>query len=178
MRRRSDVGERWTNSDRDVNEALFMRKINEVLVPAMVDNVGQIWELDRSSRAVDGSAFAAEWQTNDLDVAGLIFNRPGRKTNGRYIQIEYDPRQSANLTIEVFRDGERTQTMLFALEAGAATLPQTLPFTLQSSQVLRTTRAQRLYGQAVRWGIRGTTSGINADASITRITLGMELAAT
>jgi hypothetical protein len=177
VRRKSDIGERWLTWDRDRNEALFLRKNGEVLIPAMVDNVGQVWELDRPDRNANGAGYTAEWAANDLDAAGLLFGRPGRKTNGAYVQIEYDPRQAVTLTLEIIRDGDVKQTVTFALDAASGVLPQTVPYVLGGSRVLRATRPKRLLGQAYRWGVRGYTTGINADCSVARVSLGVELAA-
>ena len=176
VRQTQEVGERWLLSDRDRNEALFMRKKSEVLIPAMGDAVGQIWELDQAGRNKDGTGYESTWETADVDF-GRLLGRAGRKTSGKFIQLIYDPRQSATLTLEVQRDGDTKQTIQFSLDAQSGAFPYTLPFTLGGTRALRVTRPKRLLGQAYRWAFKGTTSGINADASVAGLMIGAELAA-
>ena len=178
LRRRQDSGERWVFWDRDRNEALFMRKKNEVLIPAFGDAAGTIWELDQASRNVGGTAYTFEWELNDTDFAQVVPGWSGRKKNGRFIQLVHDPRQAATHTVEAFRDGAKTQTIQFSLSgAGSAVLPAVLPVALAAGATMKATTRRRLLGQAIRWGFRGYSSGINADVSVTKLILGLELAA-
>lgn len=174
---RRDLGERWIWWDRDRNEAFFLRKKNEILVPAMLDNAGQLWELDRPNRNANGSAYTFEAFLKDTDFSELQPAWRGRKKNGRFIQVEYDPLGSATLVCEVIRDGDLKQTINFSLTGGPAALPVTLPVTLGADSFLTTDR-KRLLGQATRWGFRFKGTGLNEDVSIARVLIGLEVAAT
>ena len=164
--------ERWIYWDRDRNESLFLRKRSGIQIPAMGDNVGQIWELDRVARNAAGAAYTFEWWLRDIDFGEVVRGWRGRKTNGRFLQLEYDARDAVIHVVEVYRDGTLSQTINFSLDGGAGTLPFTLPITFGVGG-LRISRPQRLLGQAQRWSFRGRTTTAS-DTSITRLLIGAE----
>ena len=172
---RRGVGERWIWWDRDRNEALWLRKKNLVQIPAMGDASGQVWELDRAARNAEGQPYTFEWLMADTDCSPIMPGWQGRKKNLRFLQVEHDSRGSATHTIEVYRDGQLRQTLVFAFTAGQATLPATLPITL-GAETLQVTKRRELKGQATRLALRGYTTG-TTDVSLARILLGLELAA-
>ena len=174
LNRRADLGERWVTWDRDRNECLFMREVSSIQIPAMGDNVGQLWLLDQVTRSQDGSAYTFEWQLRDTDFSAVVPGWAGRLKNGAFLQLEYDARDTATHTIEVIQDGVVTQTINFTLEAGAAALPLVLPFTL-GHEFLQTTVQYPLYGQFTRLALRGYTTTV-ADISISRVLIGAKLA--
>lgn len=173
LNRRTEIGERWIWWDRDRNEALFLRKVSEVMTPAFVDHAGQMWLLDRTDRNANGAAYTFEMFTRDTDFAEVAPGWQGRYKNLRFVQIEYDPRSSATITLEVYADGSLLQSISISLTAGAAALPQTLPFTLGTGSLLSSIR-RRLRGRARRIALRVTASVINQDVSFTRILIGLE----
>lgn len=170
-----EVGERWVFQERDRNEALFIRKESEIGRPAMFDEDGLLWELDRSSRTQDGAAYTMLWEIWDSDFAQLIPQWAGRKKNGRFLELLYDPRTATTHTIDVIRDGQVRQSIDFSLAAGGVTLPVTLPVTLTES-VPTLTPKKRLLGQFTRLGLKGRSSGAGNDASIMELRVGVELA--
>ena len=174
LNQKGEVGENWIYWDRDRNEALFLRKRSQVYVPAMGDNAGQLWELDRPTRAANGAAYTFEWWMADLDFSQVIPQWAGKWKNNRFIQVEYDPRGGAvTHAIEVYHDGALKQTITFSLTAGQNTLPQTLPFTL-GAQGLALTRPRSLKGRWRRIALRGRTTVVNQDVSIARVLIGAE----
>ncbi len=174
LNKRSEVGERWIWWDRDQNECLFLRKTDEVMIPAMCDNAGQLWLLDRAARAKDGSGYQFSWFLKPSDFSEVIPGWQGRKKNLRFLQLEYDARASATHTISVYADGELIQTITFTLTGSGATLPAILPFTL-GTETLLTTARRRMTGQGVRIAIRGLSNAANEDVSISRVLIGLEL---
>jgi hypothetical protein len=171
----ADVGERWTYGDRDRNECLFTRKEGNFEIPAMIDQNGKLWELDRSSRNADGSAFTFLWELWDTDFEQLLGSQvAGYKTAGRFLQIEYEPRTEATHTVTVVRDGRSSQTINFSLEASPSTLPAVLPFVLSTSAPLRTPQ-KRLKGVAYRWSFSGFTTSSGADLALMKLLVGVEV---
>jgi hypothetical protein len=122
LNRKLDQGERWIWCDRDVNEALYMRKINNVLIPHMVDDVGQIWTLDTVTRDKNSAGYTFEWFLADTDFSPIQPNWRGRKKNLRFIQIEYYPRTATSHTLEIYSDGVLTQTITLNLTSTGAVL--------------------------------------------------------
>lgn len=168
--------ERWLWADRDRNEALFLRKLSsEIRIPAMGDASGQIWELDRTDRNADGSAYTFEWELWDTDFSQLVRAWAGRRKHSRWIALLSDPRTQSTHAIDVIRDGTTRQTLTFTLRAAAGTLPVTLPYTFESPQLTMTSRRQ-LNGQWTRMALRGRSTGLNEDVSLVKILIGAELA--
>lgn len=174
LNRRTEVGERWVWWDRDRNEAMFLRKRDEIHIPAMVDNVGQVWELDRTGRDAAGSGYTFEVFMADTDFGQVVPGWQGRYKNLRFIQLEYDGRTSSTVTVEVYGDGALLQTLSLALTASGPTLPVALPFTL-GIEGLALTRRRRLTGRARRIAIRLSDATVSEDVSIARILLAMEV---
>ena len=173
LRHDAEVGERWLYHDRHRNEAFFLRKVSEVLTPHFVDNAGQIWRMNRSTRTDDGAGYVLEWLLSDQDLGRLNPAWKGQYLNGRFIQLEYDPRSLATHTVDVYRDGSKKQSVIFDLSGGPTTLPVTLPVTLSDS-ILTLTRPKPLHGQARRWAFGGSSSVAGADVSLSRILIGLE----
>lgn len=173
LNRRTELGERWIWWDRDRNEALFLRKKSEILIPAMVDHLGQVWELDRTDRNADGAAYTFEFFLPDTDFSQLMPGWQGRYKNLRFLQLEYEGLSAATITMEVYADGTRIQTISQTLDAGSATLPQVLPFVLGTGSLLLTPR-RRLRGRARRLAVRVTSTVVNKDVSFTKMLVGLE----
>ena len=170
-----EIGERWVFQERDRNEALYIRKESEIGVPAMFDEDGLLWELDRSSRTQDGSGYSMTWEIWDSDFAQLVPEWASRKKNGRFLAILYDPKTASTHTIDVIRDGDIRQSIDFSLKAGGVTLPVTLPVTLTES-VPTLTAKKRLLGQFTRLGLKGRSAGAGNDVSLMELQIGVELA--
>ena len=165
------VGERWVVEDRDVNAALFMRKVNGILIPAMVDDVGQLWNLDQPDRLKNGVAYAFEWWTHDTDFRQLDPALAGKLQNAQFLQVIYDPRQVVTHAIDVFADGVKTNTINAVLAGRGAVLPVVLPFTFGADSIAVTT-PYRVRGRAYRWSFRGFSSAA-ADISIAGLIFGI-----
>ena len=173
LNRRTEIGERWIWWDRDRNEAFFLRKVSEIATPAFINNAGQMYLLDRTDRNNNGAAYTFEVFTRDSDFAEIVPGWQGRYKNFRFIQLEYDPRSTATITMEIYADGALLHTITHSLTAGAAALPQVLPFVLGTGSLLSTIR-RRIRGRARRVGVRIYSSTVNADISLTRLLLGLE----
>ena len=174
LNRRTEIGERWIWWDRDRNEAFFLRKVSEVATPAFIDNVGRMWLTDRTDRNANGTAYTFEIFTRDADFAEIVPGWQGRWKNLRFIQVEYDPRSAGTLTVEIYADGSLLQTISLTLTAGAAALPQVLPFVLGTGSLLSSIR-RRIRGRARRVAVRVTSATLNVDVSLTRLLIGLEI---
>ena len=174
LNRRTEIGERWIWWDRDRNEAFFLRKVSEIMTPAFIDNVGQMYLLDRTDRNAGGSAYTFEIFTRDSDFAEIVPGWQGRWKNLRFIQFEYIPISAATVTVEIYADGSLLQTISLDLTGGPAALPQILPFTLGTESLLSSIR-RRLRGRARRVAVRITSSTVDTDVSFTRLLLGLEV---
>lgn len=170
---RTEVGERWRISDRDINESLFLRRESDNVEHLyMGDDAGQLWKLNQSARSKAGAGYTFEYWTADTDFAPLAKQLTGKKNSGAYIQLIYDPRSSGTHTVRIWRDGAQKQTLNFTLSAGPNALPVTLPFTLGAETLLATPK-RRLLGGARRWSIQGISTVAGFDFGITGYIIGL-----
>ena len=166
-------GERWSYWDADRNESLFLRKISGVPTLHMGDASGQIWRLDQAARNRNGSGYVFELFTRDTDFGEVSKKFRGRRKNLRFLQLLYDTQSTGNVTVDVYHDGSRKQSVTFALEPGPPVLPVTLPFILSDQAMLLSVR-QRLTGQPTRVAFRILSSQVNFDVSLAGLLVGLE----
>lgn len=168
----AEVGERWEFEDRDINDALFTREKDDVLILAMVDNAGQVWNLDQPARNKDGAGYTFEWWTHDTDFRQIAPQLQGRIINLWFLQVIYDPRIQVAHDIGVYIDGVLTQTVSPTLTGRGAVLPLVLPFVL-GGESISVTPPQRLKGHGYRVSFRGLSTAANADISIAGLIVGV-----
>lgn len=175
---KDEVGENWVQWDRDLNSCLFLRQLpGGRTIPVFGDYAGQLWLLDQESRDADGAGYTSEYMMADTDFSMLYPRWAGRKKNAHFLQLEYvSPNFSFDKTIEVWLDGQKTQTIPVTLKAKGALLPAATPIAL-APVPLQLTPYYRLYGQFTRMAIRGLSEAVDGDMNITKLILGCELAA-
>ena len=174
LNRRTEIGDRWIFWDRDRNEALFLRKVSGIPIPAMIDEQGRLWNLDQATRSANGAGYTFEWFTRDADFGELVPGWQGRYKNMRFLQVEYDAKSAATHTIEIYLDGNLKQSIVFTLTAGGAVLPVALPATLGTGGLSLSAR-RRCVGRGRRIAFRGTSAIAAQDLSITRLLCGLEV---
>lgn len=175
LNRQQDLGERWHIWDRDQNETLFLRKaVDNTLVPVMGDNIGQVWLLDQSVRSKAGAGYTFEFFMADTDFSPFAPQWAGKWKNLRYLQLEWDPRSAATLSIEVWLDGVQRQSIAFTMASSGLVLPFTLPG-LFGAQTLQVSRKRRGLGRFKRLALRGVSTVAGADVSITRLIVGVSI---
>lgn len=176
LNREQDQGERWILWDRDINECLFIRRsgTTQSLGPVIGDDVGQVWLLDQPARNKDGSAYSSEFFLADTDFSQFVPQWAGKWKNLRYIQFEWDPRSAASMAIEIYRDGTISQTIHQPVTAGGLVLPFTLPADFGGS-TLHVGNKRRILGRARRFAVRGVVTAVDADVSLARMIIGVEI---
>lgn len=173
LNNKAEVGERWTFDDRDTNECVFLRRESDNVQRLMMgDDVGQLWKLDQDARNKDGAGYTFEWWLADSDFRQMIPSLAGKKLNGAYLAVGYDPRSNASHTIRVWRDGSQKQSIVYSLSGGTNTLPLTLPITFGAETMLQTPK-RRLRGGARRWAFQGVSSVTGADISLAGLLIGL-----
>lgn len=175
LNREQDQGERWHFWDRDDNECLYLRRGSDS-TPSLVmgDNVGQLWMLDQISRDKAGQAYTFEFFMADTDFSQFVPQWAGKWKNLRYVQIEWDPHSQASLTLEAYRDGKLSQTITVPLTASGLVLPFNLPGTF-GADTLQVSNKRTLLGRARRMALRGYITQTDADVSISRLIVGVEV---
>lgn len=170
---KAEVGERWRISDRDVNEALFLRRESDNVEHLyMGDDAGQFWKLNQATRSKAGAGYTFEYWTADTDFAAMAQKLTGKKNSGAYLQLIYDPHSTGTHTVRIWRDGSQRQSLDFSLSGGPNALPVTLPFVLGAETMLATGK-RRLLGAARRWSLQGISSVAGFDFGITGFIIGL-----
>ncbi len=140
----------------------------------MGDNLGQIWMLDQAARDKNGSAYTFEFFLADTDFSQFVPQWAGKWKNLRYVQIEWDPHTQGNLTLEVYRDGKLSQSINQLVTSGGLVLPFMLPG-LFGQDTLLVSNKRQLLGRCRRFALRGYTTQTDADVSISRLIIGVEV---
>lgn len=175
LNREQDQGERWHFWDRDDNESLWLRRgVDSTPSLVMGDNLGQIWLLDQINRDKAGSAYTFEFFMADTDFSQFVPQWAGKWKNLRYVQVEWDPHSQASLTLEVYRDGKLSQTIVVNLTASGLVLPFGLPGVF-GADTLQVSNKRRILGRARRMALRGYITQTDADVSISRMIVGVEV---
>lgn len=149
-----------------------------VLRPFYGSEDGYIYLMDQVDRNVGGSAYKFEFMTPNLDFHQMSSFNTGYQTsdmgskNKHYdsIGIEFEQSGKWDLTLEVFIDGELTQT----LEIPMATKRGAGEFVLNSDKLYNGAPDKvivPIYGMGKTIGFRGYSSNINSDVKITALTV-------
>ena len=105
-------------SSRDVCPALTMRRgsLTAVRKPSFGDNDGFIWQGDQTARNKDGNGYTAQYETVPVAVVPGAVHR----ANLEELQVVMQPLGNWDLTMEVQRDGEVSQTLAFSMQTPGA----------------------------------------------------------
>jgi hypothetical protein len=115
---------RFRNSTRDTCVYLFSRELNGVPELMSCDNLGNIWQLDQSTKSTDGLGYNAQFQIMYTDLGN-----PSLTKNGQELQIDFEPTGDVELAIDVIWDGVYQETTTVNLEAENEVLPGRLAIT-------------------------------------------------
>ena len=105
-------------SSRDVCPALTMRRgsLTAVRKPSFGDTNGFIWQGDQTARNKDSGAYPAQYETVPVAVVPGAVHR----ANLAELQVVMSPQGNYDLTLEVQRDGQVSQTLAFSMQTPGA----------------------------------------------------------
>jgi hypothetical protein len=105
-------------STRDVCPSLALRRssLTAVQRPSFGDNDGFIWQGDQSARNKDNNGYNAQYETVPVSlVPGAI-----TRSNLEMLHVIMQPKGNWDLTLEVLRDGEHSQTIAYSMQTPGA----------------------------------------------------------
>jgi hypothetical protein len=155
-------------SDKDTNVSLWIRKVNNQDELIAGDNAGFVWKLDRDNRSKDGSGYSSEFQTAYFDFSHLDPTYGTKRKNGKFLEVVTEPVGNWNLSVDVYWDGQYTQTVQFNMGSTGAALGSFILGTdrLAGSQLIN--RKRRVTGSGRRVSFLGKNSGDGQNFSVAR----------
>jgi len=163
-------------SRRDVCLSLWLRPdINGVPSPAMGDDAGFVWLMDQELRNKDGVGYPVTFETANTDFGFFDQQIATRMKAGQFLELAFEPRGAWDLTVEVFWDDTLTDTILFNMGSGGATLGGFIldTDTLASTSV-RSSRT-KMEGSGRRLKLVAENAGLNQDVSMSAFYVGLTL---
>jgi len=162
---------RTAYSPRDACLSMWTRQNNGKEELMIGDGDGFVWRIDQESRSNAGTGYNGQFKTPHTDLSYIDPRLSTMRKNGRFLEIVTEPVGNWNLSVDVYWDGEYSQTVQFNMGATGAALGSFTLGTdrLSGNQVLN--RKRRITGGGRRISIVGRNSGDGQDFSIARIFL-------
>lgn len=161
---------RYRFSPRDVCESMALRRDSSGLDRPMVgDTAGFVRMLDTTSRNKDGVGYLGKFETADTE----LMPKGIRRGNLQYIEVIFRPEGTHNLTVDLYLDGQYTQTVALNMGSGIGGALGAFVLdtdTLGGGNVLNTRR--RIAGSGRRIRCVGYNSGMNQNYSVASILIG------
>lgn len=159
---------RYRFSNRDTNVSIWTRKVSNQDELTIGDNAGFVWRLDQESRSNNGTGYSGEFQTPQYDFSHLDPRLGTKRKNGRFLELVTEPAGNWNLSVDVYWDGQYSQTVTFNMGVSGAALGSFTLGTdrLAGSQVLN--RKRRISGSGRRLSLVGRNSSDGQNFSVAR----------
>lgn len=160
---------RYSYSPRDECESMTLRRDSDGLErPIIGDRAGYLRYLDESNRNKDGAGYTGKFETADVE----IFPGGIRRGNLQWVQTIFRPQGNHNLTLDVYLDGEYSETLSINMgSTGAALGSFTLgTSTLGGGDIKNVTKL--IHGDPRRIKFIGYNSGGNESFSISSFLVG------
>lgn len=158
---------RFRESSRDTLESLWLR-MNTLGIQTLAggDNAGFVWLLDQTARSKDSTGYSAQFQTAHIDLSHVDPKLAFKKKNGAFLELVIEPKGIWNLSIDVYWDGELSETLLFSMgSTGAVVGTFVIGTDLLARERIQTVK-NILNGSGRYLSIAGRNSGAGEDFSI------------
>ena len=155
---------RFHFSRRDTCPSIWLRRATatDVQKPVFGDSSGFVWAMEQSTRAKDGAGFRGQYET----PAKPLYPNGSRRGNLKELEVVMDPQGNWDLTVEVHRDGELSQTLAFSMQSpGAAASSISLDSDVIAGNTVANKR-ERLFGDARYIKLIGRNNTLNENFAI------------
>lgn len=158
---------RFRYSDRDVCESIWLKK-DSSNTPRLTsgDNAGFVWDMDKTAKSKDSLGYSGAFQTPYMDFSWINPKLASVRKIGQYLEMEVAPTGNWNLSVDIFWDGQYTQTVNFNMGITSSTLGA---FTLGTDQLAGDqilTRKKRITGSGRRVSLLGYNNGAGEDFAV------------
>ena len=161
---------RFRFSPRDVNPALWLRlDSNSIASPAIGDNAGTVWLLDKATRSKAGNGYLGQFQTSHYDLQTQDPSIVTRRKIGNFLVLVIDPTTYATLDVDIIWDNQIKDTVRFVVKTGGIPLGQFLLGTdVMGGDNNLITLKKRIRGSGRRFSMRLRNSASGENFSIGR----------
>lgn len=165
----------WT---KDVADCIALRKdINKIKRPIYGSSDGYVYFMDREDRLVGASAYTGEFKTGHLDFRFLDERMAEKNKLFDHLTVEFVPMGSWNLAVDVYIDGNFSETINYLMDVrddglGSFTL-DTDPLGREETQ--RITMPLHGSGRCISFHCR--LAGANQNFSIASLSVGFRMSA-
>jgi hypothetical protein len=163
-------------SSRDECEALCVRRDPDTKVakPLAGTSTGFVYKLDQEARNKDDAGYSSGFLTRNME----LFEGGKRNANLKELEVEFVAAGNWTLNVDVYRDGDFSETVTFLMQGIGAVLGSFILDTdVLGVSAVQNTRA-RLHGDCRRVQYQGYNNSVNENYSIaaftTKVTAGNE----
>lgn len=165
----------WT---KDQANCLTLRKdVNKVLRPIYGADDGYVYLMDREDRLVGSSAFTGEFKIAHTDMRYKDENLAQKNKLWDFLDVEFKPKGSWNLSVDVYIDGTFSETIDFLMDVRDDGLDD---FTLDTDALGREetqTIRKPLHGSGRRISFHCRQAGSNQNFEIASFSVGFRVSA-
>ena len=165
---------RFRYSTRDIPVSMWRRKVANSPRLAMGDNIGFVWDLDQAIRSKDGAGYNMLFESSPNDLAYIDPQFSGRRKNGKFLEMIFEPAGNHNVSVVVLWDGVAEATYSFDMTGatsgfilGAGILGTGV---LGAGAILASIR-KRITGSGKRIALRVSNSGADQNISLSKFIL-------
>lgn len=161
---------------KDQADCLALRKdINKILRPMYGSSDGYVYLMDTEDRLVGATSYTGEFKTGHTDFRFLDEKIANKNKLFDFLEIEFVPMGSWNLSVDVYIDGTLMETISFLMDVrddglGTFTL-DTDPLGREESQTIR----KPLHGSGRRISFHCYQAGSNQNFAIASLSVGFRL---
>lgn len=139
-------------------------------------DTGYVRSMDQDAKTLNNAAYASVFQSAHLDFVEAGGPEYGaRRKNYRFLEIVVQPAGSWDVDVEIYLDGEYSETVSFDLSGVGAVLGSFVLDTDELAGSVVLNRKKRLVGSGRRISLRGVNDGVGEDFSISRFLLHFQL---
>jgi hypothetical protein len=163
---------------KDQADCLGLRKdINKVQRPMYGSADGYVYLMDREDRLVGSSSYTGEFKTGHLDFRFLDEKLAAKNKLFDFLEVEFVPQGSWNLDVDVYIDGNFSETIQFLMDVrddglGSFTLDVD-PLGREEAQTLR----RPLHGSGRRISFHCKQAGSNQSFAVASLSIGFRVSA-
>lgn len=163
---------------KDQADCLALRRdINKVQRPIYGSSDGYVYLMDREDRLVGGSAFNGEFKISHVDFRDLDARIASKNKLYDFLEVEFVPMGSWNLSVDVYIDGTFSETIEFLMDVrddGLDTFTlDTDPLGREETQTIR----KPLHGSGRRISFHCRQAGSNQNFGLASLTVGFRASA-
>jgi hypothetical protein len=162
-------------SRRDVAVSMWMRPDpDNILKPAIGDEIGHVWNLDGLSRNKAGLAYPIRIETANTDLAWLDEQLATKSKSAQFLELTTEPRGDWDLTVEVFFDDIQSDVLLYNMGGSGSVIGSFVLDTDRLGSDAVASDRKKCNGSGRRIKLIAYNTGLDQDVSIAEFFLSFQ----